>query len=155
MQCCPDEKDMATVVANWESLCAKHLLMALKKKFSDAGRKSGEDQCKVQLEKSELQDEIESVERIVAEMESIAQSAPQQVRPRYLQAIHLKKEWDKPWPLARKRKAELHDAFIIAFETFMTAYHELKEQNSWHQWANEIETRLVDESGNLKSFTGG
>lgn len=149
----PDEKTWRRMVANWKRLDAKKSVdETLKKRFSDAEKKYQEKiDSKVQLEKSELQDEIESVERIVSEMESIALSEPQQIRSRYLYAIHLKKEWDKPRPLARKRTMELQETFVHAFESFMTLYHELKEQNSWHQWANEhVKTKIIDEIAALE-----
>lgn len=148
-----DEKTWRRMVANWKRLDAKHSAdETLKKRFSDAEKKYQEKiDSKVQLEESELQDEIESVERIVSEMESIAQSEPQQIRSRYLQAIHLRKEWDKPRPRARKRTSELQETFMNAFENFMTLYHELKEQNSWHQWANEhVKMKIIDEIAALE-----
>jgi hypothetical protein len=150
----PDERAWQRLLAHWDTLCSKHTPdEVLKRRFIDAGKRYREKiDAKVQLEKSEQQDEIEYVERLVMEMESIAQTAPQYARSRYLQAVRLKKEWDKSWPMASVRKAALQSTFANAYESFMAMYHELQEQSSWQHWANEhVKTKMLDDFEGLEN----
>jgi hypothetical protein len=150
----PDEKTWRQLRARWDTLCSKLSPgEVLKKRFMDVEKKYQEKtNAHLLLEKNTRQDELESVERFVAEMESIARAAPHYARSRYLQAVRLKKEWDKPRPLARARKAELQSAFTNAYEQFMNAYHELSEQNSWRQWASaHVKTNILDEFVRLET----
>jgi hypothetical protein len=135
----PDEKTWRRLLSHWDALTSRQAPdEEMKKRFEDADKKyRNKIEAKAQRETIERKEEIEGIERLVAEMESIARTTPHASRSSYLQAAFLKKEWDRPRPLARVRKAELQAVFTDAYEGFMSAYHELREQNSWRQWAND------------------
>jgi hypothetical protein len=150
----PDDKVWRRLVARWESASFNFAPdETLQKRFAVAEKKYQEKKdALVQMEKSALQDEIEHVEQLAAEMRSISQSGPQQIRSRYQQVVRLKQQWDKPWPLAKKRKAALQEEFTSAYDSFMDTYYELREQSSWQQWASgNAKSKILEEIESLET----
>jgi hypothetical protein len=150
----PEEKVWRRLVARWETACSNLAPdESLQKRFAAAEKKHQEKKdALVQMEKSAMQDEIEHVEQLAAEMQSISQSGPQQIRSRYQQVVRIKQQWDKPWPLAKKRKAALQEEFTSAYDTFMDAYYELREQSSWQQWASgNAKAKILEELESLET----
>jgi hypothetical protein len=134
-----NEKNYRLIVSKWETLCATGApVESIQKRFTDL---SNEFQEKITIqaesERIEQQNEIEYVHRLLTDMESIAKATPHQLVARQREAAQIKREWEKPYPLARACKRELESAFMQAYGSFANAYQEFKEQESWHQWANE------------------
>ncbi|HEX2957419.1 MAG TPA: DUF349 domain-containing protein [Chitinispirillaceae bacterium] len=144
----PDEKVWHRLVARWKEACSNLAPdESLLQRFTAAGKKYQDKiAALVQIEKNAMQDEIEHVEQLAAEMQSISQAGQQQIRSRYQQVVRIKQQWDKPWPLAKKRKTALQEEFTSAYDSFMDTYYELKEQSSWQQWASgNAKAKILEE----------
>jgi hypothetical protein len=150
----PDEKVWRRLVARWHAACSNLAPdESLQKRFAASEKKFQEKMAAlVQIEKSAVQDEVEHVEQLAAEMVSISQGGPQQVRSRYQQVVRIKQQWDKPWPLAKKCKAALQEEFTSAYDGFMDTYYELREQSSWQQWASgNAKSKILEEMESLET----
>jgi hypothetical protein len=150
----PDEKVWRRLVARWETACSNCAPdESLQKRVAAAETTYQEKKdALVQMEKSAMQDEVEHVEQLAAEMQSISQSGPQQIRSRYQQVVRIKQQWDKPWLLAKKRKTALQEEFTSAYDAFMDAYYELREQSSWQQWASgNAKAKILEELESLET----
>ncbi len=149
----PDDRVWRRLIANWNSACSNLAPdESLQKRFVASEKKYQEKvDALVQMEKSAMQDEIERVEQLAAEMQSISQAGPQLIRSKYQQVVKIKQQWDKPWPLAKKRKAALQEEFISAYDSFMDTWYELREQSSWQQWASgNAKSKILEEIESLE-----
>jgi hypothetical protein len=150
----PDTKSLNRLLAHWKSACSKLSPDdQMKSRIAAAEKKYREIvDTEVHMERDAQEKEIECIEHILVEMKSIAQVSPQQAFSRYKRAVQLRHEWSKSWPLARTRKAALHDEFTGAFDSFMSTIRESKEQSSWQQWASEhAKSKILDEIEQLEN----
>jgi len=150
----PDDLVWRRLVARWETACSNLSPDELLKKRISEAQKNYQEKIAavVQMEKSEMQDEVEILEQLAAQMQSISKVTPQQIRSRYQQAVRIKQQWDKPWPLAKKRKADLEEEFTSAYDSFMDNYYEIQEQSSWQQWASgNAKSKILEEMESLES----
>lgn len=150
----PDDRLWHRLLAAWDTHCSKHAPdESLKKRVADAKVTYREkENAEIALEHNRQQDEINRVERLVAEMELLAQTELQYMGSRYQKVVRLKQEWDTLHPSCRARKAELHGRFKTACDNFMSSFHEYRVQNSWGEWAGEnAQKKLLEEIEQFKS----
>lgn len=144
----PDSRVYDRILSTWESNYTSVYQNSEIKKYFESLQEKFAEKVKNRIEAKRISEENEKeyVSHLVQKMESIAESKPNSTMSRYNDVLSLKRKWQKNYPLAKELKKELESRFSLAYEKFMSNYHEYKEQDSWKEWAHEnVKTKLLTE----------